>query len=78
MTDAVTTVVEQHPPPHTIVVVNRRGWYFTATPCYGMHVPWWVVKTMGSEAEPVPMLDDDEWMSVPAVSQCLAELGANR
>jgi len=50
-----------HPPPHAKYIVLRKGFIFTATPCYGMHEPWWVVKTMEGEADPVGMLPDDEW-----------------
>ncbi len=47
---------------------------FTATPCYGMHEPWWVVKTMEGEAPPVPMKDEDEWCHlVPMVNRPLLD-----
>lgn len=53
------------PPPHQKYVVKRRDHWYTATPCYGMHRPWWVVRLMPqtwpNEAEPVDMNDDDEW-----------------
>lgn len=59
---------EQHPPPHAKYVVKRNGNLFTATPCYFGHKSWWVVRLMPedwpNEADPVPMLDDDEWWAV--------------
>lgn len=58
-------IAEHHPPPHAQFVVRRNGRYFTATPCYGLHEPWWVVRTMPdswpNEAEPEPMNGNDEW-----------------
>lgn len=58
----------QHPAPHAKYLVERDGILFTATPCYGMHEPWWVVRTMAShnmgEVEPVPMRPDDAWWSL--------------
>ena len=52
---------EQPPLAHSKYIVKRDGYLFTATPCYGCHEPWWVVKTMDGEAPPVPMKDDDDW-----------------
>lgn len=54
---------EQYPKAHAKYVVRREGVIFTATPCYGMHDPWWVVRVMGEayEAQPEPMKADDEW-----------------
>lgn len=57
----MTAVSEVFPPTHTRYVVRRSGCFFTATPCYGMHSPWWVVLTMTGEAEPVPMKENDVW-----------------
>lgn len=55
-------VAEKRPYPHTPHIVLRRTELFTATPCYGMHDPWWVVKLLdGHEADPVPMKEDDYW-----------------
>lgn len=57
-------VSELQPEPHTKYLVKRDGFFFTATPCYGLHEPWWmVVRIMGTkvEAPPEPMLPDDEW-----------------
>jgi hypothetical protein len=53
------------PPPHRRYLVRRDGIVFTATPCYGLHAPWWVVKTMDGEAPPVAMRDGDEWQPAP-------------
>ena len=60
-------IPESYPPRHQKFVVRRDGAYFTATPCYGMHDPWWVVRIMGNrhEAEPEPMRDGDEWFPLP-------------
>lgn len=52
---------EEHPAPHGKYQVRRDGLIYTATPCYGMHSPWWVVKTMHGEAVPTEILDSDEW-----------------
>jgi hypothetical protein len=54
-------VGQKHPAPHARYLVIREGIVFTATPCYGLHQPWWVVKTMDGEADPVSMNDEDEW-----------------
>lgn len=54
---------EKYPFAHSRYVVVRDGVFFTATPCYGMHKPCWVVRVMSDryEDEPVPMLETDEW-----------------
>ena len=54
---------EKYPEPHAKYVVIRDGVVFTATPCYGTHSPWWVVRVMGDtyEAKPEPMIERDEW-----------------
>lgn len=64
--DIETVAVSQKmPAPHSQYVVIRDGAIFTATPCYGMHAPWWVTLTMNrKEADPVTMLDDDKWLSL--------------
>ena len=59
-------VKQRHPPPHAKYLVRRGEFLFTATPCYGMHSPWWVVRTMGGEADPIGMNDYDEWEVLPA------------
>ena len=63
---------EKHPPPHAKYLVNRDGWHFVATPCYGMHHPWWVAATAGEsnqrEADPVPIRDGDEWVAIAALA----------
>lgn len=55
----------KHPKPHARYLIRRDGVLFMATPCYGMHNPWWVVKTLEGEAPPVAILDTDEWMPLP-------------
>lgn len=57
-------VRDGHPPRHEESVVRRDGVFFTATPCYGLHDPWWVVRTMDGEAPPVSMRQDDEWWTL--------------
>jgi len=57
-----TRVCDVHPPRHEKSIVRRDNRVFTATPCYGLHVPWWVVTTMGGEAPPEEMLDADTWI----------------
>ena len=52
---------EERPAPHAKYLVRRGGYVFTATPCYGLHAPWWVVMTMDGEVDPEPMNDQDEW-----------------
>lgn len=68
---------EQYPKPHAKYIVRRDGILFTATPCYGMHEPWWVVRVMGEkyEADPEPMLETDEWWPVDE-SKALVQSGA--
>lgn len=66
-------ISECHPDPHAKYVVVRDGLVFTATPCYGMHSPWWVVTTMGDgvhtdEAPPVPFRPDDRYWPL---AECL-------
>lgn len=61
----MTRVGDEHPPAHASFLVCRKGEFFTCTPCYGMHQPWWVVRLMdGSEGEPVLMDDDDVWVGI--------------
>lgn len=55
----------RHPKPHARYLIRRGECVHTATPCYGMHEPWWVVKTLDGEAPPEPILPDDEWMPLP-------------
>lgn len=60
-----TFVKDAHPKPHAKYLVRRNGYVHTATPCYGMHAPWWVpILITNREHEPVHMLDTDEWMSL--------------
>ena len=59
---------QEYPEPNRRYVVLRDELLFTATPCFGMHAPWWVTKTMFSfpenENAPTPMREDDEWWSL--------------
>jgi len=43
MENWMTSVEEQSPDPHEKYLVLRNGVFFTATPCYGLHTPFWVV-----------------------------------
>lgn len=60
-----TKIFDIHPPAHEIYKVFRQGiGEFHATPCYGMHSPWWVPRNgfTKTESEPIPMDDDDLWI----------------
>lgn len=63
-----TRIETGHPRAHAKYAVLRDGLVFTATPCYGMHEPWWVVRTMAqewpNETEPIDMRKDDRWMPI--------------
>lgn len=76
----LTENTTKYPPPHAKYLVSRDGWYFVATPCYGMHSPWWVsavcagsIETSPTtcEAAPVPMLDTDKWVPLTEVQEKL-------
>ena len=54
-------IPNDYPPPHARYLLERDGETMTATPCYGMHDPWWVIKTLTGEASPEPMRDGDMW-----------------
>lgn len=65
------TVAAGKPRPHSRYLVRRqvRGaiTISTATPCYGMHEPWWVqLKMDGTNADPINMQDGDEWQPIAA------------
>lgn len=61
MTDWIR-VANAKPKPHAKYLVRRGGFIHTATPCYGLHPPWWVPMAItGMEYEPVIMSDTDEW-----------------
>ena len=64
--DQMRLIEHHHPPCHAKHLVHRDGFLFTATPCYGMHEPWWVVMTMEGEVRPVPFRDSDRWMEIDA------------
>jgi len=57
-------VNERHPPAHCKFLVNRKGWHFIATVCYGMHNPWWVPRDHEKELDPIEMEDIDEWLEI--------------
>ncbi len=63
-------VKDEKPKPHARYYVRRGNLLFTATPCYGMHAPWWVPRvpddtTTPRETSPINMQDDDEWITSP-------------
>lgn len=58
-----TLVKTAQPKPHAKYLVRREGYVHTATPCYGMHRPWWVPMGINrQEHPPTDMLDTDEWI----------------
>ena len=61
-------VGDWHPPAHAVCRVQRVDRFFDATPCYGMHAPWWVPRNgwTGDESEPIPMEPDDHYTLVVA------------
>lgn len=61
LSEGLGVLPESYPPPHARYLLERDGVTFTATPCYGMHEPWWVVKTLTGEAEPERMQAGDKW-----------------
>jgi hypothetical protein len=66
-----TRVSDCHPQPHASYLVRRNKTISTATPCYGMHHPWWVFRDPTGktfELDPVSMADDDEWRSLDAAA----------
>lgn len=60
-----TRVADQHPPPHTKYEVYRAELgTMVCTPCYGMHMPWWVplvIDIYSPGSLTLQMLDSDEW-----------------
>lgn len=59
-------VEDEHPAPHAKYLVWRKGiGPFVATPCYGMHAPWWVPWIVESEGrnwgKTIDMEDSDLW-----------------
>ena len=66
---AWTKNTDRYPEPHRKYLVQRYGWRFVGTPCYGMHTPWWVAAVADhKEVEPVNMLDDDKWIVLDEVA----------
>jgi hypothetical protein len=53
-----------HPPPHAKYIVRRGLAHFIATPCYGMHAPWWVPSNPDGESPPIDMEDGDAWAAL--------------
>jgi len=82
-TSCFVELAERHPAPHAKYLVCREGKLFTATPCYGMHTPWWVSGIMTNEdggqhgeATPCRMRDSDEWMDLELGLKLLRHPGA--
>ena len=70
-------IEKAQPPPHRVYRVWRKDvGCFDATPCYGMHAPWWVPRNgfTGEESEPIPM-DDTYWTLRPYPPQTDNEVG---
>lgn len=58
------TIPNHYPEKHKAFVVKRLGLYFTATPCYGMHSPWWAIQYPFGESineATTAMRDGDEF-----------------
>lgn len=69
---ATARVGDRQPAPHQRYVVIRDRVVFTATPCYGMHSPWWVETfSSGQNLEPVAMQDGDLWVELDAAIDVL-------
>jgi len=53
-----TDVRAAHPQPHKVyrVYSTATDQVFDATPCYGMHEPWWVPRNgyTRAESDPIP------------------------
>lgn len=63
------TIPNHYPEKHKAFVVKRLGLYFTATPCYGMHSPWWVIQYPFGESineATTAMRDGDEFWPLDA------------
>lgn len=60
-----TIASERHPKPHARYLVQRAGAMFVATPCYGLHAPWWVAMTARGEVPPEPIEPTDQWRELP-------------
>lgn len=58
----LTTNSDRKPEPHRRYLVLRSGRWFVATPCYGMHSPWWVPSGPLKDGDPVGMEDGDQWI----------------
>ena len=71
----VGLVPTKYPPPHARYLVVRDGVTCTATPCYGMHQPWWVVRTFVEDARPVAMQPGDEWRELKPNAQVEGPFG---
>ncbi len=61
--DGWMSVDAQYPPASARYFVWRNSEVFTATPCYGMHHPWWVPRLLRKEYPPIDMLGSDRWVA---------------
>lgn len=65
-----TKVTDSYPPPHAKYTVKRGDYapiYFVATPCYGMHSPWWVPSTPQGETDPINIESIDSWRPIDEI-----------
>ena len=70
-------VADKMPKPHARYRVYRDDMEpFDATPCYGMHSPWWVPRNAFTkeESDPISMEKADCWstLAAPAPEPCAA------
>lgn len=59
-----TKVADRHPLPHARYEVRREDvGRFIATPCYGLHEPWWVplIASVFAPEITIPFSETDEW-----------------
>ena len=64
------SISQKMPEPHARYRVYRKGrsdGFFDATPCYGLHQPWWVPRNGYTlqESEPIAMEPTDRWQPLP-------------
>lgn len=64
-------IADAHPAPHARYLVCRERVAFVATPCYGLHVPWWVPSGAMGELDPVGFQPEDLWCPLTALAPSL-------
>ncbi len=67
MPDNWISIRTSMPAPHARYRVYQEDKMFDATPCYGLHHPWWVPRNgyTRKESEPIPIKEDSFWMDLP-------------